>query len=141
MFLSKPVTFSEPPLLHWQDPSLPTSKPPLWVVTKSLTTLFYTELFNIVGFPSGSAVKNLPVMQETWVQSLSQEDILKEGKQPNPVFSPGEFPWTEEAGRPQSMGLQSQTRLRDNTHHEHKKTKTSESRLAGSRGRKAYGNL
>ena len=128
-------------MLHWQDPSLPTSKPPLWVVTKSLTTLFYTELFNIVGFPSGSAVKNLPVMQETWVQSLSQEDILREGKQPNPVFSPGEFPWTEEAGRPQSMGLQSQTRLSDNTHHEHKKMKTSESRLAGSRGRKAYGNL
>ena len=75
-------------------------------MTKSLTTLFYTELFNILGFPSGSVIKNPPVMQETWVRSLSQEGILEEGKQPNPVFLPGEFPWTEKAGRPQSMGLQ-----------------------------------
>ena len=26
--------------------------------------------------------------------------------QPTPVFLPGEFPWTEESGRPQSMGYQ-----------------------------------
>ena len=26
--------------------------------------------------------------------------------QPTPVFLPGEFPWTEEPGRLQSMGLQ-----------------------------------
>ena len=31
------------------------------------------------GFPGGSAVKNLPAMQETWVQSLSQEDPWEEG--------------------------------------------------------------
>ena len=34
------------------------------------------------GFPSGSVVKNPPVMQEpqeTWVRSLSQEDPLEEG--------------------------------------------------------------
>ena len=34
------------------------------------------------GFPSGSAVKNPPVMQELqemWVQSLGQEDPLEEG--------------------------------------------------------------
>ena len=29
-------------------------------------------------FPDGSAGKNLPVMQERWVQSLGQEDPLKE---------------------------------------------------------------
>ena len=27
-----------------------------------------------LGFPSGSAVKNLPAVQETWVQSLDRED-------------------------------------------------------------------
>ena len=32
-----------------------------------------------LGLPSGSAVKNLPATQETWVQSLGQEDPLKEG--------------------------------------------------------------
>ena len=30
-----------------------------------------------MGFPDGSAVKNLPTKQETWVQSLSQEEPLK----------------------------------------------------------------
>ena len=31
-----------------------------------------------VGFPGGSTVKNLPAMQETWVQFLDQEDPLEE---------------------------------------------------------------
>ena len=31
------------------------------------------------GFPAVSAVKNLPAVQETWVQSLGQEDPLEEG--------------------------------------------------------------
>ena len=30
-----------------------------------------------MGFPGGSVVKNLPVKQETWVQSLGQEDPLE----------------------------------------------------------------
>ena len=32
------------------------------------------------GFPRGSAVKNLPAMQEMWVRSLSREDSLEEGR-------------------------------------------------------------
>ena len=39
------------------------------------------------GFPGGSVVKNLPVMQETWIQSLGQEDPL-ENWQPIPVLLP-----------------------------------------------------
>ena len=38
--------------------------------------------YSLVGFPSGSAVKNLPAMQEpqeTQVLSLGQEDTLEEG--------------------------------------------------------------
>ena len=31
------------------------------------------------GFPGSSVVKNLPTMQETWVQSLDREDPLEEG--------------------------------------------------------------
>ena len=30
-----------------------------------------------LGFPGGSAVKNLPSMQETWVQTLGWEDSLE----------------------------------------------------------------
>ena len=36
-------------------------------------------------------VKNPPAMQETWVQSLRQEDALEEGMEPTPLFLPGEF--------------------------------------------------
>ena len=51
-------------------------------------------------------VKNLPAMQETWVQSLGWKDRLKESMAAIPVFLPGESPWTEEPGELQSMGSQ-----------------------------------
>ena len=35
-------------------------------------------------------VKNLPAMQETWVQSLGWEDLLEKERLPTPVFWPGE---------------------------------------------------
>ena len=36
-------------------------------------------------------VKNLPAMQETWVQSLGQEDSLENGMATTTVLLPGEF--------------------------------------------------
>ena len=49
------------------------------------------------GFPGGSAVKNLPAMQETWVQSLVGEDPLEESMATH--FSLLErIPWTEGPG-------------------------------------------
>ena len=45
-----------------------------------------------MGFPGGTAVKNLPAvqeMQETWVLSLGWEDILEEEMATTPVFLPG----------------------------------------------------
>ena len=52
-------------------------------------------------------VKDLPTMQETQVQSLSQKDPLEKGMatQPNIILA-WRIPWTEEPGRLQSMGLQ-----------------------------------
>ena len=48
-------------------------------------------------------VKNLPVMRETWVQSLGSEDPLEEGMAtPSSILAP----WTEEPGGLQSMGSQ-----------------------------------
>ena len=49
-------------------------------------------------------VKNLPSVQETWVQSLGWEGSLEEAWQRIPVFLPRESPWKEEPGRLQSMG-------------------------------------
>ena len=43
----------------------------------------------ILGFPDGSVVKNLPAMQMTWVQSLSQEVPLEMA--PTPIFFPGRY--------------------------------------------------
>ena len=42
-----------------------------------------------LGFPAGSAVKNLPAMQETQVRSLGQEDPLEKEMAPTPVLLPG----------------------------------------------------
>ena len=49
-------------------------------------------------------VKNLPAMQETWIQSLDQKILWRRAWQPTPVFLPKESPWTEEPARPLSMG-------------------------------------
>ena len=54
-------------------------------------------------------VKNLPVMQETQVQSLCWEDPLEEKMTTHPSILAWRIPWTEEPGGLQSMGSQSQT--------------------------------
>ena len=51
------------------------------------------------GFPGGSAVKNLPAMQETRVSSLGQEDPPEEGMAIHSSILAGESPRTEEPGR------------------------------------------
>ena len=58
------------------------------------------------GFPSGSTVKNLPVMQEMQVQSLGQEEPLEEGMETHSSILAWRIPWSEEPGRLQSVGLQ-----------------------------------
>ena len=55
------------------------------------------------------AVKNLPTMQDTWFQSLGWEYPLKEGMETHSsILAWRESLWTEEPGRLQSMGSQSQ---------------------------------
>ena len=58
------------------------------------------------GFPGGSAVKNLPVKQETWVRSLGQEDPLEKGMATHSSILAWRIAWTEEPGGLQSMGSQ-----------------------------------
>ena len=50
-------------------------------------------------------VKNLPAMQETWVQSLGWEEPLEKGMATHPSILAWRIPWTEEPGGLQSMGL------------------------------------
>ena len=49
-------------------------------------------------------VKNLPAMQETWVQPLGQEDPLEKGMATHSSVLAWRIPWIEEPGRLQSMG-------------------------------------
>ena len=62
------------------------------------------EAKSLDGFPSVSAVKNLPAMQETWVRSLGWEDALKEGTATHSSILAGRIPWTEEPCRLQFTG-------------------------------------
>ena len=58
------------------------------------------------GVPGGSAVKNLPAMQETWVPSLGWEDLLEKEMATHSCLLAWEIPWTEEPGGLWSMGSQ-----------------------------------
>ena len=51
-------------------------------------------------------VKNLLAVRETWVQSLGQENPLKEEMATHSSILAWKITWTEEPGRLQSMGLQ-----------------------------------
>ena len=56
-------------------------------------------------------LKNQPAKQETWVQSLGQEDPLEEEMAtPSNILS-WKIPWREEPGRLQSMKLQNRLEL------------------------------
>ena len=60
---------------------------------------FFLEFWS---FPGGSVVKNPPAVQETqetWVQSLGQEDPLEKEMATHSSILPWRIPWTEEPGR------------------------------------------
>ena len=50
--------------------------------------------------------KNLPAMQENWVQSLGWEDPLEEGTATHSSILAWRIPWTEEPGGLPSMESQ-----------------------------------
>ena len=50
--------------------------------------------------------KRPPIMQEIWVQSLGQEDLLEKEMAPHSSILAWKIPWSEEPGRLQSMGSQ-----------------------------------
>ena len=60
-------------------------------------------------------VESLPAVWETWVQSLGREDPLEKEMAAQSSIIAWIVPWTEEPGRLQSMGSQSQTWLSDFT--------------------------
>ena len=65
-----------------------------------------TPSLHAKGFPSGSAVTNLPTVQETWVRSLSQEDPLEKEMATHSSILAWEILWTNEPGELQLMWSQ-----------------------------------
>ena len=62
-------------------------------------------LLSMFPHPVVQMVKNLPVVRETQVQSLGQEDPLEKGMATYFSILAWRIPWTEKPGRLQSMGL------------------------------------
>ena len=58
------------------------------------------------GFPGGSDVKNLPVMWETWIESLGRENPLKKGMVTLSTILAWRIPWTEEPDKLESISSQ-----------------------------------
>ena len=78
-------------------------------VSLSISILKTAITFYVDGFKSGAylvaqMVKNLPAMQETWVQSLGQEDPLEKGKAIHSSILAWRIPWTEALGRLEFIG-------------------------------------
>ena len=63
--------------------------------------------------PVAQPVKNLPAMQETWVQSLGCEDPLEKEMATHSIILAWEIPCTEEPGRYSPWGCKSRTQLCD----------------------------
>ena len=63
-----------------------------------LTFLFY------IGYSGGSESKNLPEMQETWVQSLDWDDSLEKRMATHSSILAWRTPWAEDPGGLQAMG-------------------------------------
>ena len=73
---------------------------------KELENKQYLKLWYQASLVS-SVVKNLPAMQETWVQSLAWEDPLEKEMATRSTILAWEILWDEKPSRLQSLGSQS----------------------------------
>ena len=70
----------------------------------SLCQVFHMDYYAIWTSLGAQMVKNLPAMQETWVQFLGQGDPLEKEMATHSTILAWRFPWTEEPSELQSMG-------------------------------------
>jgi len=59
----------------------------------------------MMNYNIAQTVKNLPAVQETWIQFLGQEDPLEKEMATHSSILAWEIPWTEEPGGLPSMGV------------------------------------
>ena len=65
---------------------------------ESDTTEHSTYVIYMWCFPVAQMIKNLPLMQETWVQSLGQEHSLEKGMATHSSILAWRIPWIKERG-------------------------------------------
>ena len=70
-----------------------------------ISTELVSHVFLQIGFPGGAVVKNLSAIQETWVQSLGQEEPLEKGMATHSSILAWRIPCIEPGGL-HSMGSQ-----------------------------------
>ena len=75
-------------------------------ISQTLPAPFMSALHPLWASLVAQTVKNLPVMQETRVQSLGQEDPPEKGRATHSSIIAWRIPWTEEPDGLQSMGSQ-----------------------------------
>ena len=63
-------------------------------------------MFKVLASLVAQLVKNLPAVQETWIQSLGWEDPLEKEMVTHSSILAWKISWTEEPGGLQSMGSQ-----------------------------------
>ena len=66
----------------------------------------FMKFINLCHFLLAQMVKHLPIMRETWVQSLGWEDLLEKEMATHSSILAWKIPWMEELGRLQSTGSQ-----------------------------------
>ena len=67
--------------------------------------IFLLDIFPYWASIVAQSVKNLPEVQETWVQTLGLEDPLEKEMANHSSILAWKISWTLEPGRLQSMGL------------------------------------
>ena len=72
----------------------------------SVHGIFQARVLEWGAIAFSETVKQLPAMQETWVQFLGWEDPLAKEMAAHSSTLAWKIPWTEDPGRLQSMGLQ-----------------------------------
>ena len=81
-------------------------------MNKSIFLKYFQFLFllklssNKIASLVAQRLKHLPLMRETWVQSLGQEDPLEKEMATHSSILAWRIPWMEEPGGLQSMGSQ-----------------------------------
>ena len=80
--------------------------PPLHLAASVLAFMNISDTPRALASQVVLVVKNLPAIQETWVQFLGWEDPLEKEMATHFNILAWRIPWTEEPGRLQSMGLQ-----------------------------------